>query len=107
MPANPFTRGTSPGRARPPHHGSFKRGHPKHGGRKKGTRNALSPRVRTAIATAAKRIVSGTNLTYNTWYGFIDKNSLIGEALEHQGKFTAAGAPRLRSRSFNMKAFCK
>ncbi len=27
MAANPFTRGTSPGRARPPHRASFKRGH--------------------------------------------------------------------------------
>lgn len=107
MAANPFTRGTSPGRARPPHRGSFELGHVKRGGRQKGTPNAISPRVRKAIAAAAKRTIRGINLTYYTWFGFIDKNSLIREALEDQGKFTAAGAPRLRSRSFNMKAFCK
>ena len=54
MAANPFTRGTCPGRARPPHRAGFKMGHAKRGGRKKGTRNAISPRSRKAIAAAAR-----------------------------------------------------
>jgi len=107
MAANPFTRGTCPGRARPPHRGSFARRHAKHGGRKKGTPNAISARVRKAIARAAKRIARGTNLNRQYWQRVIDKNPLITEALEHQGKFTLGGAPRLRSRKFKLKSFCK
>jgi len=107
MAANPFTRGASPGRARPPHRASFAMGHAKRGGRKKGTRKAISPRVRKAIAAAAKRIARGANLSHQTWQRAINKNPLIIEALEHQGKFTLGGAPRFRSRPFNMKSFCK
>jgi hypothetical protein len=107
MAANPFTRGTCPGRARPPHRASFEMGHEKHGGRKKGTPNAMSPRSRKAIAAAAKRIARGTNLNRRHWLRVIDNNPLITEALEHQGKFTLYGAPRFRSRKFNMKAFCR
>jgi hypothetical protein len=107
MAANPFTRGTCPGRARPSHRGSFAMGHAKCGGRKKGTPNAISTRVRKAIARAAKRIARATNLTHQHWQRIIDKNPLIIEALEHQGKFTLAGAPRLRSRQFQLKSFCK
>ena len=54
MAANPFTRGTCPGRARPIHRGGFKMGHAKRGGRQKGTPNAISLRARTAIVAAAK-----------------------------------------------------
>jgi hypothetical protein len=107
MAANPFSRGTCPGRARPPHRGSFKRGHAKHGGRKKGTPNAISARARKTIAAAAKRVTRGTTLTRQNWDWVICKNPLIAEALEQQGKFTRAGAPRSRSRVFNMKAFCQ
>jgi hypothetical protein len=107
MAANPFTRGTCPGRARPPHRGSFARGHAKRGGRKTGTPNAISPRARKAIAAAARRIARGTNLSRRHWRRVILKNPLITEAHEHQGKFTLGGAPRLRSRAFNMKSFCQ
>jgi hypothetical protein len=88
MAANPFTRGTSPGRARPPHRGSFKMGHEKRGGRKKGTPNAISPRARKAIAAAAKRITRGTGLSRRHWQRVIDTNPLIIEALQKQGKFS-------------------
>jgi hypothetical protein len=107
MTPNPFTRGTSPGRARPPHRGSFKMGHAKHGGRKKGTPNAISPRARNAIAAAAKRIARGTNLNHHYWQQVIDNNPLIIEAAERQGKFTLHGTPRFRSREFSVKSFCK
>ena len=107
MAADPFTRGTSPGRARPAHRGSFKMGHAKRGGRKKKTPNAISPRARTAIAAAAKRIPRGTTLNRNHWQWVIEKNPLINEARERQGQSTLTGAPRVRSRKFNMKAFCK
>jgi len=107
MTANPFTRGTSPGRARPRHRASFTPGHAKRGGRQKGTPNAISPRARKAIAAAAKRLARGTHLIRNHWQRLIDPNALITEALERQGTFTLGGAPRLRSRPFNMKAFCQ
>jgi hypothetical protein len=107
MAANPFTRGTSPGRARPPHRGSFRMGHTKHGGRKKGTPNATSARARKAIAAAAKRVPHGTSLNRNHWHWVVDKNPLINEARERQGLFTLTGAPRLRSRGFNMQPFCR
>jgi len=102
---NPFTRGTCPGRARPPHQGSFKRGHRKHGGRQEGTPNAISARARKTIAAAAKRAPYGTSRNRNHWQWVIEKNPLINEARERQGQFTLTGAPRLRSRSFNMKTF--
>ncbi|MFZ0236590.1 MAG: hypothetical protein WAL37_04360, partial [Xanthobacteraceae bacterium] len=107
MAANPFTRGTSPGRARPPHRGSFKMGHAKRGGRQKKTPNAISPRARTVIMAAAKRVARGTTLNRNHWQWIIEKNPLINEARERQGQFTLTSAPRVRSRKFNMKAFCK
>jgi hypothetical protein len=107
MAANPFTRGTSPGRARPPHRGSFKMGHAKRGGRQKKTPNAISPRARKVIMAAAKRIPRGTTLNRNHWQWVIEKNPLINEARERQGQFTLTSAPRFRSREFNIKAFCK
>ena len=107
MAANPFTRGTCPGRDRPPHRAGFKMGHAKRGGRKKGTRNAISPRSRKAIAAAARRIARGVSLNRPHWRRQINNNPLITEAHEHQGEVTAAGAPRLRSRAFNMKSFCQ
>jgi len=107
MAANPFTRGTCPGRARPPHRGSFKRGHAKRGGRKTGMPNAISARGRNAIMAAAKRVPRGTTLNRNHWQWVIEKNPLINEARERQGQFTLTGAPRLRSRKFNMKSFCQ
>jgi hypothetical protein len=107
MAADPFTRGTSPGRARPPHRGSFKMGHAKRGERQKKTPNAISPRARTAIMAAAKRVPRGTGLSDRCWQRVIDTNPLIIEALQKQGKFTIAGTQRFRSREFNMKAFCK
>ena len=107
MAANPFTRGTCPGRARPIHRAGFKMGHAKLGGRKEGTPNAISARARKAIAAAAKRVPRGTSLNRNHWQWFLDKNPLINEARERQGQFTLTGAPRFRSRKFNMKAFCQ
>jgi hypothetical protein len=106
---NAFTRGTALGRARDAlqRPGSFKPGHAKVGGRKQGTPNAISRRARTAIAAAAKRVPRGTTLNRNHWRWVIEKNPLINEARERQGQFTLTGAPRLRSRKFNMKAFCK
>jgi hypothetical protein len=107
MAANPFTRGTSPGRARPPHQASFAVGHAKRGGRQKGTPNAISARARKVIMAAAKRVARGTSLNRNHWQCAIEKNPLINEARERQGQFTLTGAPPFRSREFNMKAFCK
>jgi hypothetical protein len=106
MAVNPFTRGTSPGRARPPHRGSFKMGHEKRGGRKKGTPNAISARARKAIWAAAKR-VPRTTLNRNHWQWVIEKNPLINEARERQGQFTLTGPPRRRSRTFTMKSYCQ
>ena len=107
MAANPFTRGTCPGRARPPHQAGFVRGHTKRGGRQKGTPNAISPRARKAIAAAAKRLARGAPRNRYRWQRVINHNPLISEALEHQGQFTLAGAPRRRSRPFTMKSFCQ
>ena len=107
MAANPFSRGTSPGRARPRHRASFARGHAKHGGRQTGTPNAISPRARNAIAAAAKRLARGAPRTRYHWQRVMNKNPLISEAVDHQGQFTQAGAPRRRSRTFNMKSFCQ
>ena len=52
---NAFNRGTAPGRARDASErpGTFKPGHKKLGGRKKGTPNALSADYKKAIMTAA------------------------------------------------------
>jgi hypothetical protein len=52
---NPFNRGTASGRARDASQrsGTFKRGHKKIGGRKKGTPNALSVDYKNAIIAAA------------------------------------------------------
>ena len=105
MAANPFTRGTCPGRARPRHRASFTPGHAKHGGRKEGTPNAISARARKAIAAAAKRIPRGTSRNRNHWQWLLEKNPLINEARQRQGQFTLTGAPRVRSRAFNMKTF--
>jgi len=105
MASNPFTRGTTPGRARPPHRGSFVRGHAKRGGRKTGTPNAISFRVRKAVGAAATRI--GTKRTAEPWQRVIDTNPLIAEALERQGQVTRSGTQRLRSRPFKMKSFCQ
>jgi hypothetical protein len=66
----------------------------------------MSPRAQKAIAAAAKRIARGIHLNRYHWWRLIDRNPLITAALEHQGMFTVSGAPRLRSRKFNMKAFC-
>jgi hypothetical protein len=82
-------------------------GHAKHGGRQKGTPNAISARARKVIMAAAKRIPRGTTLNRNHWQWVIEKNPLINEARERQGQFTLTSAPRFRSREFNMKAFCK
>jgi len=105
MAANPFSRGTCPGRARPPHRGSFKMGHAKRGGRKTGTPNAISPRARKAIApavaAAARPIGSGTNPSRRHWRRVILTNPLIAKAQEHQRKFTSAGTPR--SEAANLK----
>jgi hypothetical protein len=102
---SPFTRGTAPGRARPPHQGSFKRGHPKHGGRQEGTPNGFPPRARKAIAAAAQRALYGTSRNRNHWQWWLEKNPLINEARQRQGQFTLTGAPRVRSRAFDMKTF--
>jgi hypothetical protein len=107
MAANPYSRGTSPGRARPHHQGSFLRGHAKVGGRQKGTPNAISPRARKAIAAAAKRLARGAPRNRYRWQRVINHNPLISEAVDHQGQFTQAGAPRRRSRTFNMRSFCQ
>ena len=74
---------------------------------KRGRRTPYPPRARKAIAAAAKRVARGTTLNRNHWQWVIEKNPLINEALEHQGQFTLAGAPRVRSRTFNMKSFCQ
>jgi hypothetical protein len=81
--------------------------HAKRGGRKKNTRNAISARARKAIMAAAERVPRGTSLNRHHWQWVIEKNPLINEARERQGQFTLTGAPRVRSRNFNMKAFCK
>jgi hypothetical protein len=107
MAANPYSRGTSPGRARPHHRGSFLRGHAKVGGRQKGTPNAISPRARKAITGAAKRLARGAPRTRYHWQRVFNHNPLIIETREHQGQFTQAGAPRRRSRPFSMKTFCQ
>ena len=55
---NPFKRGSAPGRERADdlRPGTFKSGHPKRGGRKRGTPNALFADYKRAIVEAAYRI---------------------------------------------------
>jgi hypothetical protein len=56
--ANPFTRGSAPGRARDDSErpGSFKPGHKKVGGRKKGTPNRMSAEYKRAVMAVAGRV---------------------------------------------------
>jgi hypothetical protein len=58
-----FNRGSSPGRARDASQlsGSFEAGHKKLGGRKKGTRNLISPERKRALLEAAHRVGSDGN----------------------------------------------
>ena len=58
-----FNRGSSPGRARDASQlsGSFEAGHKKLGGRKKGTRNLISPERKMALLEAAHRLGSDGN----------------------------------------------
>ncbi len=61
--SHPFNRGSSPGRAREAWErtGSFKSGHKKLGGRKKGTRNLISPEQKRVLLEAAHRVGSDGN----------------------------------------------
>lgn len=58
MPKNPFIRGSALGRARDDtqRSGSFRPGHEKLGGRKRGTPNAISPDIKHLILRAATRV---------------------------------------------------
>jgi len=62
--ASRFNRGRSPGRARDASQlsGSFAAGHKKLGGRKKGTRNLISPEHKWALLEAAHRVGSDVDL---------------------------------------------
>jgi hypothetical protein len=51
------------------------------------------------IAAVVKRIARSIHLNRYHWWRLMDQNRLITEALEHQGRFTLAGAPRRRSRN--------
>ncbi len=55
---NPFNRGSAWGRAREAWQrpGSFEPGHAKRGGRKKGTRNLITPEHKAALLEAADRV---------------------------------------------------
>jgi hypothetical protein len=55
---NPFNRGSAPGRARDPwqNPGAFEPRHAKTGGRKRGTRNLITPEHRAAVLEAADRV---------------------------------------------------
>ena len=71
---NPFNRGSAPGRARDAlqRSGSFEPGHKKRGGRKKGSRNVISPEHKRALLEAAHRVGSDGNgrggiVGYFTW----------------------------------------
>jgi len=71
---NRFTRGSAPGRAQPEYlrPGSFKQGHKKLGGRKRGTPNILPIDYKKAIREAAYRIGQDGNgkngvVGYFTW----------------------------------------
>ena len=67
---NPKNRGTAPGRAQPKYlrPGSFKSGHKKLGGRKRGTPNAFSADYKNGILEAAYRIGNDGN----------GKNGIVG-----------------------------
>ena len=74
--SNPFNRASAPGRARDAwtRPGSFKSGHAKLGGRKKGTPNLISIDYKKALAEAAYRVGNDGNgkdgvLGYLTWVG--------------------------------------
>jgi hypothetical protein len=60
---DPFNRGSAPGRARDPWQcsGTFEPGHAKLGGRKKGTRNLVSPEHKMALLEAAHRVGNDGN----------------------------------------------
>ena len=60
---NSYNRGSAPDRARDAldRPGSFKAGHAKLGGRKKGTPNAISPALKRALLKAAHRVGSDGN----------------------------------------------
>jgi hypothetical protein len=69
-------RGVSPGRARDTlqRSGSFEPGHKKRGGRKKGSRNLISPEHKRALLEAAHRVGSDGNgrngiVGFFTWVG--------------------------------------
>src|SRR6516165_4508666 len=55
---DPFNRGSAPGRARDPwqNPGAFEPGRAKRGGRKKGTRNLITPEHKAALLEAADRV---------------------------------------------------
>jgi hypothetical protein len=53
---DPLRRGSAPDRAREKHRGSFKKGHKKLGGRKRGTPNLIAYDLRKALLEAAYRI---------------------------------------------------
>ncbi|MFZ1006518.1 MAG: hypothetical protein WAN65_06765 [Candidatus Sulfotelmatobacter sp.] len=67
---NPFKRGSAPGRAQSADRrsGSFKQGHEKRGGRKRGTPNVFSIDYKKAILEAA----------YRVGYDGHGKNGLVG-----------------------------
>lgn len=72
--ADPYTRGSAPGRRRDADErpGSFKAGHKKMGGRKRGTPNLISADYKKALVEAATRIGSdgtgkGGVVGYLTW----------------------------------------
>jgi hypothetical protein len=65
---NPFTRGSAPGRAQPADRRSFKQGHEKRGGRKRGTPNFFSIDYKKALFEAAHRIGQDGN----------GKNGIVG-----------------------------
>src|SRR5580693_10623737 len=56
--SNPFSRGSAPGRARDAdqRRGSFKPGHKKVGGRRKGTPNRISADYKQAVLAVADRV---------------------------------------------------
>ena len=81
---NPRKRGSAPDRARDAHlrPGSFKKGHRKLGGRKRGTPNAFSPDYKQAILEAAHRVGHDGNgedgaVGYFSWVGERDPDFFI------------------------------
>jgi len=101
---NPFNRGSSPGRARDAlqRSGSFKPGHKKRGGRKKGSRNVISPEHKWALLEAAHRVGSDGNgrdgrVGYFTWvaerdltFFYVDLWSRLLELQIHEEAMSAA-----------------